>query len=35
MVIYSIYNTLTDPKTVQKAAYFILKTGLLDQFRVV
>lgn len=34
-VIRSARDTLTDPKTARKAAYFMLKTGLLDQFRVV
>jgi hypothetical protein len=30
--IRSAYATLTDPKTARKAAQFVLKTGLLDQF---
>ena len=32
-VIRSAYDVLSDPTTAKKSAYFMLETGLLDQFR--
>ena len=34
-VVWGVRDILSDPKTAKKAAWFTLKTGLLDQFRVV